>query len=46
MLIQVNLALDRRLDVVVLPSTSPARAGMSFDKKLARWRAALQPDRR
>ncbi len=27
---------------LVLPSTSPAHAGMSFDEKLARWRAALQ----
>jgi hypoxanthine-DNA glycosylase len=32
-------------EVVILPSTSPAHAGMSFDEKLARWRAALQPDR-
>lgn len=26
---------------LVLPSTSPAHAGMSFDEKLAHWRAAL-----
>ena len=29
-------------EVHVLPSTSPAHAGMSFEEKLARWRAALQ----
>ncbi|MDO8788177.1 MAG: DNA-deoxyinosine glycosylase [Sulfuritalea sp.] len=30
-------------EALVLPSTSPAHAGMSFVEKLARWRAALQP---
>jgi hypoxanthine-DNA glycosylase len=32
-------------EVVVLPSTSPAHAGMRFEEKLARWREALQPRR-
>jgi len=31
-------------DAVVLPSTSPAHAGMLFAEKLERWRAALMPD--
>lgn len=30
-------------EAVVLPSTSPAHAGMTFEEKLARWRVALQP---
>ena len=29
-------------EAVVLPSTSPAHAGMTFEEKLAHWRAALQ----
>lgn len=28
-------------EAVVLPSTSPAHAGMRFEEKLVRWRAAL-----
>lgn len=28
--------------LAVLPSTSPAHAAVSFEKKLAKWRAALQ----
>ncbi|WP_374335585.1 DNA-deoxyinosine glycosylase [Methyloversatilis sp.] len=33
----------RPLDLLRLPSTSPAHAGMDAAEKLARWRAALQP---
>jgi hypoxanthine-DNA glycosylase len=29
-------------EAVILPSTSPAYAGMGFEEKLARWRTALQ----
>ena len=34
---------DLALDVRVLPSTSPAHAGMPLAEKRARWLAALQP---
>lgn len=33
----------RPLELLRLPSTSPAHAGMRAEDKLARWRAALQP---
>lgn len=33
----------RTLDLLRLPSTSPAHAGMAAHEKLALWRAALQP---
>jgi hypoxanthine-DNA glycosylase len=36
-------AVGRSVDVVKLPSTSPANAGTSRDQKLARWRDALAP---
>ena len=32
-----------RLPQTVLPSTSPANAGMRPEEKLARWRAAIEP---
>jgi hypoxanthine-DNA glycosylase len=35
--------LARDLALVILPSTSPAHAGMPFEAKLARWRAVLAP---
>ena len=35
--------LDRELRIRLLPSTSPAHAGVPFAKKLAAWRAALVP---
>jgi G:T/U-mismatch repair DNA glycosylase len=30
-------------ETVVLPSTSPANAGWSFERKLAAWREVLRP---
>lgn len=35
--------LRDHLQVLQLPSTSPAHAGMTYADKLARWRAALAP---
>jgi len=32
-------------EAMVLPSTSPANASWSFERKLQAWRAALLPDR-
>jgi hypoxanthine-DNA glycosylase len=34
-------ALFERIRYEVLPSTSPAHAGMSFEQKLSRWRSVL-----
>ena len=33
-------------EALILPSTSPAHAGMDYAEKLARWRAALQGSER
>jgi hypoxanthine-DNA glycosylase len=38
-------ALFERIDYVVLPSTSPAHAGMPYEQKLARWRLVLDEAR-
>lgn len=35
-------AVRARVELVVLPSTSPANAGQSFAEKLKRWRAVAQ----
>jgi len=37
-----NAAADR-IELLTLPSTSPAYAAMHFEEKLARWRDALRP---
>ena len=33
--------VDSRIELITLPSTSPAHAAMHFDEKLERWRTAL-----
>lgn len=38
-----TLSCDRPIDLVRLPSTSPAHAGRTFQEKLAAWREALRP---
>jgi TDG/mug DNA glycosylase family protein len=38
-----HVTFDAPLELHRLPSTSPAHAGMTFENKLAAWRAALQP---
>ncbi|MFN4262771.1 MAG: DNA-deoxyinosine glycosylase [Thioalkalivibrionaceae bacterium] len=40
---RVVLALGRELQLIDLPSTSPAHAVLSRDEKIAQWRAALLP---
>jgi len=35
--------VDGRIELVTLPSTSPAHAAMSFQQKLELWQAALSP---
>jgi TDG/mug DNA glycosylase family protein len=34
--------VDSRIELITLPSTSPAHAAMHFDEKLKLWRAALK----
>ena len=36
--------LKKILTALVLPPTTPAHAGMTFEEKLARWRTALKVD--
>jgi G:T/U-mismatch repair DNA glycosylase len=33
-------------EALILPSTSPAHAGMRFEEKLARWHRGLSQDKR
>ena len=40
-LVKPSLPDDRRIDMIRLPSTSPANAGMRFADKLAAWRQLL-----
>lgn len=37
----ITPSIRQRLDIISLPSTSPANAGYTYEQKLARWRVIL-----